>query len=145
MKLDDTLLKIFVTIQQEVKEKFNVELSVQELFEVVNTQIEATKLGFSKGVTVYWERFCKFAYTERSTTRKDLKKVKQILAEQDHLTAQEKEEILRSSIIEKAKRKKALIKNSSGLSKKESLDTVLNAPTITNVKMLLFKNITKKK
>ena len=113
MKLDNTLKEILITIQLEVKEKYNVDLSIESIHEVINTQFEATKLGFQKNITVHWSRFCKFVFTNRYERGVEITNFKNKLDIDNKLSPLEKENLLKDYIIEKTKEKKELIKHSS--------------------------------
>lgn len=145
MRLDDTLLKIIKIIKEDVKAKYKVEYDVDEIFEVINTQIEATKLGFSKGITVHWIRFCKFVYTERNARGKEIDKfAKDLVLNRDDLTDVEKEFLLRNKIKEQAiKKKKLLALGNSNIN--STSEEVINAPVVNKMSFTLFKNITNKK
>lgn len=113
MKLDNTLSRIIITIQEEVKEKFNKEYSIEELHDVIDSQLEATKLGFTKGISVHWHRFCKFIYTDRANRKKHIYKQIERLVEDDVLTPQEIESIRKQLIIDSEEIRQDKIKKDS--------------------------------
>lgn len=141
MILDDTLTRILNTIKADVKEKFNKDYSIEELNEIVDSQIDATKLGFIKGVTVHWTRFCKFVYTNRYNRKMDTIKKLNLIGENTNLSPLEKikqrKEVIIESYIEKDKlsTKRGVGGKASG----KSVDEVLSIPANTNNQVKVFK------
>lgn len=145
MKLDDTLLGIFTKIQKEVQDKFGIEYSIEELNSVVDVQIEATKLGFTKGITVHWERFCKFVFTDRKTRKVENFNYMDELKERHDLLPQEKEALAKEKILEEAKKKKKYISDSTLSGNSSTVEDLIAAPVVNKTTLPFFKNITNKK
>jgi len=149
MVLDDTLKRILTTIQGEVQVKFKEELSIEQIHSVVNTQVEATKLGFSKGITVHWVRFCKFVYTAKNKRSKEVASYLDLLDNQGELTPQEILEAKRLFIIENSfKRKKIIAEDiASRGNKGKTVEEITKLPTNTNTpimfKALHYKHLKK--
>jgi nucleoid DNA-binding protein len=116
MILDNTLTKIINIVIQEVKDKYDVEYSVEQIFNIVNTQMEATKLGFVKGITVHWSRFGKFVYSKRYDRKMETIRYSRELEQQEQsleLSAQDREQLLKEYIVTKAKEKDKFHKESN--------------------------------
>lgn len=142
MKLDETLLEIILQIKDEVKEKYKVEMSEAEIYDCIDAQVEATKLGFSRGVTVVWSRFCKFVFSNRAIRRSEVRKTLEKLDDNEDITPQEREQRKKDKIISAyAEKKKYLTKEEKEKTAKE----VLDAPIITKTNIMLFKGISKNK
>lgn len=52
MKLDETSLEVLQEIQEELKKEDNIELSIQEIADVVKSEFDGANYAFSKGVNV---------------------------------------------------------------------------------------------
>ena len=148
MRLDDTLIKILNTIKLEVKEKFDKDYDIEELHDVVQTQIEATKLGISRGIVVHWARFCKFVYTKKVENLQTVNRFAEKVARNEELSSQEKEELIKQKIIDVSIAKKKRISDASKKSDRlqnpiSSVDDIISTPMISPVHSKLFINITK--
>lgn len=145
MKLDKTLTKILTEIQSEVLQERNIHISIEEIHSIVETQIEATKLGFAKGITVHWFKFCKFVFTNKHNNVKEIKQLNQRLEDNDDLLPHEKIAIKKNAIILKAESRDKLIKKST-LRTTESItvDSLMNIENVNIVKPLMFVTLTNK-
>lgn len=140
MKLDDTLIRILEQIKEEVKVKYNLTIGIEEVHQVINVQIEATKLGFIKGISVTWSKFCKFIYTERYNRKIDtINKLNKIDLDSPDLSLEEKLKLREEIILQSYIKKTSYIKT-----KKKELKgkEVLTSKSINKTKLTLFKNIT---
>ncbi len=146
MKLDDTLIKIFTTIQQEVKDKYGIEYDIEDLHGIVNTQIEATKLGFSKGITVHWSRFCKFVFTDRANRKKETQRFAETVASHEDLLPHEKEQLIKEYIVATGENKRAILAGSRTDRHfiSSTVEEVVQTETVNPVKTLMFTNIIRK-
>lgn len=125
MILDQTLQKIIDQILLEIKDKYGIDSSTEEIFEIINTQIEATKLGFKNSITVHWSRFCKFVYTRRGERKSEVIKFKHKLKDlEEDLSLNEIEGLTNNFIKDNAKEKKNYIANSDGRRTIVTLDEV---------------------
>ena len=144
MKLDNTLLKIIGIIQQEVKEKYKLELSVQEIAEVIQTQIEVTKEGISKGISVCWYRFCKFIYTDRGVrkteTIKALNSIDREYQDYPELVKQLRQEV----ILQSSDKKKAYLAKGKEQTVGLKAEEVKKVESVNKVNVTLFKQINSK-
>ena len=150
MKLDNTLVGIFTKIQKEVQDKFGIEYSIEELVSIVDVQIEATKLGFSKGITVHWERFCKFAFTNRLKRKNEVKKYINEVKENENLSLEEKESLIHAKLIESLE-EKVTLKKKANTNRAGSTNNVFKAEDVLEHKQVntptttLFTNLLRKK
>ena len=148
MKNDETLNSIFVQIQKEVKVKFGKDISIEEIFNIVNSQIEATKEGLKRSITVHWIKFGKFLFTNRVVRKGKIYQTNELLDITEEYTPSEKEEIKRNSIIESAREKKYYSRISAcdkNIAEKElKAEEVLNKEVVTTTQHK-FKLISRKK
>lgn len=145
MKLDETLIRILKEIQEEVSVQFGTTISIEQLHSIIETQEESTKLGIAKGLTVHWIRFGKFIYTDRTKTRKEIKKVIQNLEENDDILPHEKIAITKKLIIEKAEQKRAKISESTDrVSKPMDVETVMNTTNMYKLQPRMFVSLVNK-
>jgi len=139
MILDDTLIKMFTTIRDEVKDKYKVEYSIEEIQSIVETQIEATRVGISKSITVVWHRFCKFVFTNKYKRKEDIYLLKNTLDTNEDLSQEEKDKIIYSKVIESAGKKKEFLNNTTNImSKQDTVDTLLNKENVNKVSLKKF-------
>lgn len=145
MKLDETLTRFLKEIQEEVFKEFGISLSSEQIHDIIETQIEATKLGISKGITVHWIRFGKFVFTDKCNTIKELKVLDQRLEDNEDLLPHEKLELRKSKIIEKANNRDTLLKNSTLRDTTPiSAEVLINTPNMYKVKLPTFTALTNK-
>ena len=145
MKLDNTLTRIIDTIREEIKVKFNVELSNQEIVEVVQTQIEVTKQGLSKGISVTWYRFCKFIYSDRYKRKSEvIKKLSEIDIDFEGKSPEEIQRIKEELIIRKAEEKRAYLAKGKEQTVGITAEEVKNTDSVNKVNLVLFKPINSK-
>lgn len=145
MKLDETLTRFLNEIQGEVSNEFGINLDIKQIHDIVETQIEATKLGISKGITVHWIRFGKFVFTDKHNNFQDIKKLDSRLEDNDELLPHEKIELRKHKIIEKADSRKQYIKNSTLRDTTPiSVDNLMNTPDMYKVKLPTFIALTNK-
>lgn len=144
MKVDSTLARILLIIQEEVKEKYNTTLTVEQIHKVVCVQIEATKRGIRKGLTIHWSRFGKFVFTNKSKLKLETIKLTNLLEHTEGLLPHEKLEIRKEKIIELSTIKKEYIKKSTlNLSKSISGEEVLGVKRQSSIP--IFTVLTKPK
>ena len=144
MKLDNTLLKIIGIIQEVVKEKYKLELSTQEIAEVVQTQIEVTKEGISKGISVTWYRFCKFIYTERGKRKSETNKAISSIEEEYQGLPDVIKTLKNEVILNSAERKKQLLAKGKEQSVGLKAEEVKKVESVNKVNITLFKQINSK-
>lgn len=145
MKLDNTLLKIIDIIRLEVKEKYKLELSTQEIVEVIQTQIEATKLGLSKGISVTWYRFCKFIFSERATRKAEvIKQLKQIDTDYEGSSLEDLDKLKQQVIIESAEKKREYLAKGKEQDVGLKIEDVQKVQTVNKVNVVLFKQLNAK-
>lgn len=144
--IDDVFKSIFETVSKEVKEKYDIEYSIEEIYNVFNCQIETTKLAISKGISIHWTRFGKFVFTRRGERHSEYNKyVKEISSDDYGLSVDEIEKLKKDFIIKKAIERKELISNSvkvkdgNELTVKEFLET----KQVNPIKVNIFKPLNK--
>lgn len=139
MIVDDTLIKIFTIIRDEVKVKYKVEYSIEEIQSIVETQMEATRVGISKSVTVVWHRFCKFVFTNKYKRKEDIYLLKNTLACDEELSQEDKDKIIYSKIIESAGKKKEFLNNTTNImTTQDTVDTLLNKENVNKITIKKF-------
>lgn len=151
MVLDNTLKGILETIRLEVKEKFHKDYSIEHLYEVVNYQMEATKIGMVKRVPILWDGFIKFLYLDKvARKRRTTAKVLTALHDSPHLEVEERKALALEATKEDVRGKEKLMqdsRNSKPVSGKELLNKedllVANHPAVKAMdsNLILFKNI----
>lgn len=134
MILDATLIKIFTTIQKEIKTKYKAEYSIEEIHSIVEVQIDATKVGISKSVTVVWHRFCKFVFTNKYKRKEDIFALKNTLDTDEDLSQEEKDRIVYNKVIESADKKKKYIADTTNIMDKQStVESLIKKDNVNNV------------
>jgi hypothetical protein len=148
MILDDKLKSIIATIKNEVEEKYKKELSEEDIFNVIDSQIEATKEGIRRSITVHWFKFGKFLFTNKKVRMAKIQKNVEYLSNTGDYTNSEIEAIQKQLVIESAKEKKHYIRQNRGdqnLQDKElNAEQVLAKEKVITTK-LKFTLINKKK
>lgn len=146
MKLDDTLKVIINKIIIEVKDKYGITFTLEEVFNCIDSQIEATKIGFTKGIAVHWIRFGKFLYTERNDRGKAITSyVNDLNDESTDLTSEQKEIKRKEYIIIKSEERKKIYKEQKTQSNKHSLDDIKHSESTNPSKLPILQFITRPK
>jgi hypothetical protein len=144
MILDDTLIKMFTQIKEEVKAKYNVEYSIEEIHSIVDVQIEATKVGISKGITVIWHRFCKFVFTNKYVRKEEVKLYQNHIDSIEDLSQEEKDKLKYDKVIESARQKKNHKANSKKVTgNQDTVETLIATPNVNNITLKKFVCLTK--
>lgn len=126
MKLDDTIKEIIEQIIIDVKNKYGITFSIEEIYSCIDSQIEATKIAFVKGISIHWIKLGKFIFTERNKRGKIYKQYEEDLNDENtDLTTKEKEQKLKEFRIVQAIEKKT-ITNIRKIEKQSSLDDINN-------------------
>lgn len=147
MKLDDTLKRIMEQVVVEVKEKFGITFTIEDIYNVIDSQIEATKIGFVKGISIHWIRFGKFLFTEQSKRKKEVRNyIADIDDENTNLTQAEKEQRKKVFIVLKAEEKKRVTEEQKSQKITHSLNYIKNTEDSNNPsKLPILQLITKPK
>lgn len=139
MKLDETLTRFLTEIQNEVLQERNILMSIEEIHSIIETQIEATKLGFTKGLTVHWARFGKFVFTDKHNNVKEIRQLEQRLENNEDLLPHEKITIKKNAIIAKAESRDKKIKESTlRTTQGITVESLMNVEDVNKVKPLMF-------
>lgn len=92
MEVDNTIAEIIVEIQKRTKDKYNVDLTFDQVVEIVDVQFNATAFGFARNVPVYWKGFLKFIWTNRRVRNIEKKKLFASISDaNNNLTDKEKD------------------------------------------------------
>lgn len=112
MRFDDpTIQSILEEIKVEVKQKYKIDLSKEEIYKVIKVQIASTILGISKHVSVHWRGFGKFVFNNTVKRVKDINVFEaQIRSEDYDLTEKEKLDLKKDFIATKAREREANFK-----------------------------------
>lgn len=146
MKLDDTLKRIMERIVVEVKDKYGIAVTLEDVYNVIESQIEATKIGFAKNISIHWIKLGKFLFTERSNRKKEIITYMNNINDEDtDLTNEQKEQAKKEFIVTKAEEKKKLTADAKSLRVKHSLDDINNSDTVINNKLPILQIISKPK
>jgi hypothetical protein len=57
MRIDNTLAEIIVEVQKQLKDKYNKDLTFDEIVDIVDIQLSATAFGFARNIPIYWKGF----------------------------------------------------------------------------------------
>ena len=53
MRIDNTLAEIIVEVQKQLKDKYNKDLTFDEVVDIVDIQLSATAFGFARNIPNY--------------------------------------------------------------------------------------------
>lgn len=143
MHIDNTLAEIIVEIQKRTKDRYNTDVTFEQVAEIINVQMTATAFGFARDIPIYWKGFLKFIWTnrrERARYKKDL--FGTVLDENNNLSPKEREHyhyLARVNAHSKYKELEKLGINSKALTAEEVLNTPSNSIHFINFKMLIKK------
>jgi hypothetical protein len=91
MQVDNTIAEIVVEIQKRTKAKYNVDVTFDEVVEMLDIQFTATAFGFARNIPIYWKGFLKFIWTNRRERAKYKKELfGKVLDENNNLTDKER-------------------------------------------------------
>lgn len=79
MNIDDTTLRVIKEVKEQIKEYQPIELSEEEIIDIVDSQIKGTSFGLKKGVSVKLPIIGRFLFNNRSGNAKifvELNKIK---------------------------------------------------------------------
>lgn len=142
MILDDTLKEIIEEVRQLVKTKYKKDLSTEQLFKIIKTQIDITIIAISKNISVHWKGMGKFLFNSTLKRDKDFNSLFEKMESDDYnLSVQEKIDLKKNLILEKAKEKDINLYNQRHgkvLTAKELIDT----PDVQKIQLKVFKNLT---
>lgn len=126
MKSDSTISNIIADIKVEMDEEFDVDISVQEINDIVSSQFNAAIFAFNKGIDVRLSHFGRFDRNhkeESAVYRKFLKEIKDEYGKEEHEKAKRLVQELRlADKKERAKNRKTI-----------TLDELLDAPYHSNI------------
>lgn len=129
MKLDITTKEALIMLQKKVKEKFDLDLSIQEIGTIYESQFQAGALGFKKRVTVRLPYIGVFVDKERKRKHEkflELENLKPFIS-----NAEYKEKLLKVQLEEKALMTKA--KSETVFATVEDLKKIPNVVNVFNV------------
>lgn len=128
MELDDEVKYVLKEVQTEIKEEFNEDFSIQEIHDIVHSQISITLFAFKKGVEVrlpFFGSFIRKYKYEKMNLLKKLKEYKEIATPEEYKAKKQRinEYNIRMSKIRKEKRRGSTI----------STDDFLKLPNLVKV------------
>lgn len=145
MRIDETITKVFEQIKVEVKEKFDVDISTKELYDIVRTQLDATRLGFSKLVSVHWLNWGKFIFVDKYNRKNKVFELSKQIDNPDYiLTEEERVNLKKELIVESGEKRKELLHINKN-TKTISVDDLMSIETHLKPKLPMFKNLMKKR
>ena len=143
MQIDNTLAEIIVEIQKRLKEKYNKDLSFDEVVDVINIQLSATAFGFARNIPIYWKGFLKFIWTDRRARNRENRELfKVVLDEDNNLSPKDREHfhyLARVSANINYKKLETLGINAKALSTEEVKAIPSNSAHFLNFKVLVKK------
>lgn len=147
MKLDDTLKGIMNQIIEEVKIKYGITFTIEEIYNIIDSQIEATKIGFIKGISIHWIKFGKFIFSNRSNRKKEIAGfINDIDDESTDLSAEQKERLKKEFIVLKGEERKKIISEEKSGNIKHSLNYIKSTENFeTPSKLPILRIISKPK
>ena len=143
MIIDNTLNDIIIEIQNKVKTKYNIDLTTEQVVEIIDVQLSATVFGFARNVPIYWKGFLKFIHTNRRERAKEKKELfDNILDKDNNLTDKERAYyyyLARATSHAKFKELQTLGINAKALSVDELKATPTKSIHFKNFQLLLQK------
>ena len=92
MRIDNTLAEIIVEVQKQLKDKYNKDLTFDEVVDIVDIQLSATAFGFARNIPIYWKGFLKFIWTNRRERNKEKNDLfRTVLDEDNNLSPKDRE------------------------------------------------------
>lgn len=141
MILDDTIKGLLEEIRIDVKKRYNRDLTIEQLFKIVKTQIDVTIISISKNISVHWKGAGKFLFNGTMRRDKEINSYSEELESLDYnLTSQEKVELKRSLILEKAKEKDINLSNQRK-AKALTAKQLMESPDLQKIQLKVFKNL----
>lgn len=143
MQLDNVLAEIIVEVQKRTKAKYDIDITFDQVVEMVNVQMTATVYGYARNITIYWKGFLKFIWTnrrERAKYKKDL--FGTVLDKNNNLTPEEREYfhyLARVNAHVLFKELQTLAVNSKALTGEEVIALPTNTPAFRNFTLLVTK------
>lgn len=75
MQKDDIIIESLRLIRKQVKDKYDLDISEEEIHDIVESQIKGAVFGFKKGVSVKLPVFGKFLFIDRKKTSEEIYKL----------------------------------------------------------------------
>ena len=150
MKLDETLSKILHNIIIEVEAQHGIRYSLEEIHNVVESQLNATELGVAKGLTVHWTGLGKFIYTDKANRQKFVfDEINKAALLNPDITTEEIEQITKDLVISSKIYKQNKIREGSLRNKvgNKSIEELKELPrvAVSDTKKFKFINLIGKK
>jgi hypothetical protein len=137
--VDDTIKEIIEEVRVLVKTKYKKDLTSEQVFKIVKTQVDVTIVSIAKNISVHWKGMGKFLFNGTMKRDKEIYELDEKLKSLDYdLTPQEKVEIKRNLILEKAKERDINLskqRHAKALTAKE----VLDSPDAQRIALKSFK------
>lgn len=143
MQIDNTLAEIIVEVQKRTKEKYNKDLTFDNIVDIVDIQLSATAFGFARNIPIYWKGFLKFVWTNRRERNKEKNELfRTVLDENNNLSPKDREYyhyLARVSSNINYKTLERLGVNAKALTVDEVKAIPSNSPHFLNFKVLVKK------
>ena len=65
MTIDNTLARIITEVQKETAVKFGIDLTFDQVHEVIEVQMTSTVYALTKNIPIHWRGFLKFIWTNK--------------------------------------------------------------------------------
>jgi len=65
MTIDNTLARIITEVQKATADRFGLDLTFDQVHEVVEVQMTSTVYGLTRNIPIYWRGFLKFIWTNK--------------------------------------------------------------------------------
>ena len=143
MRIDNTLAEIIVEVQKQLQDKYNKDLTFDEVVDIVDIQLSATAFGFARNIPIYWKGFLKFIWTNRRERNKEKNDLfRTVLDEDNNLSPKDREYfhyLARVSSHINYKTLERLGVNAKALTVDEVKAIPSNSPHFLNFKVLIKK------
>ena len=92
MKIDNTLVRIITETQKAVADKYGIDLTFDQVHEVVEVQLTSTAFGLTRNIPIHWRGFLKFVWTNKRARQAQFNEVFSSIQDNAHnLTDKEKD------------------------------------------------------
>jgi len=78
MKIDETTLKAIKVVKEKIESKFDIEISEQELIDIVDSQFRGAVYGLKKGISVKLPVIGRFIFLDKKSTLEEIFKLNKV-------------------------------------------------------------------
>lgn len=128
--MDNVIKNILEEVQKELKKERNVDISIEELYNICISQFKVANLGFKKGIEIRLPIFGSFISNNKLGVIERIKEIQKV-----HKDKSEKEikEILNKEFIALKEQKKAKNKIRNKKESNHTLEDLKNTPDLVNI------------